>query len=97
MSPRRAARADQALDEAAIADARARVGAVLVDSHRFGQVWIALDPCLVPDLHAEEQARGVPRPVLLVEDVARLRGKPERAVRAVLQAAAVFPGVRVVQ
>ncbi len=93
----RAAFVDRSLEEAAITEARAQLGAVLVKTRRFGHVWIAVDPCLAPNLQGEEQAREIPRPVLLVEDVVRLRGKQEKAIRAVLQAAAVFPGARVVQ
>ena len=43
-------------------------------------------------------ARDLPsndRPVLLPEDVAALKGKPEAAVRAVLEILSCFPGSRI--
>ena len=87
----------EGLDDAAIAESRGRLGAALLRSPRFGEVWVALDPCMRPTLAAEEARRPSPRPVLLAEDVVRLRGKPEEVVRAALETASVFPGVRVIQ
>jgi hypothetical protein len=87
---------DPALDEEPLAETRERLGAVLIRSPRFGAVWMVLDPCAAPELEAEEQAREEPRPVLLAEDVARLRGKPDAAVRAALERLRAFPGARVV-
>lgn len=84
------------VESAPITETRERLGAVLVRSPHFGEVWVVLDPCEAPELEAEEQAREEPRPVLHVEDVARLRGKPEAAVRAALETLRAFPGARVV-
>jgi hypothetical protein len=90
--------ADDGLGTTSIPETREQPGAVLIRSARFGrEVWIALDPCMVPELQAEEAERPEPRPVLTPEDVARLRGKPEGAIRAVLNALAVFPGSRLMQ
>ncbi len=83
--------------EAPILDAEEQLGAVLLRSPRYGEVWVALDPCIASELQAEEQARETPRPVLLVEDVARLRGQSPEAVQAVLRVAAAFPEARVIQ
>ena len=87
---------DHDLEAAPIVAARERVGAVLICSRSFGEVWLALDTCMVPELAAEEAAREAPRPVLLVEDVLRLRGKSEPAIRAAFEVARVFPASRVI-
>ena len=74
------------------------IAAVLIRSRRFGcEVWIALVPGMADEIRVEEQRRPDPRPVLTVEDTARLRGKPEAAVRALLEVAGAFPGSRVIQ
>jgi len=73
-----------------------RLGAVLIDSPRFGEVWIALDPCMVDELVAEEDANEEPRPVLLAEDVAQLRGKSQAEIASSLEVLRRFPGARVV-
>ena len=75
---------------------RERLGAVLIDSPRFGEVWIALDPCMAAELVAEEDASEEPRPVLLAEDVARLRGKSQAEIASSLEVLRRFPGARVV-
>ena len=80
-----------------ILDPEEKIGAVLLRSPRYGEVWLALDACAVPELRVAEQARETPRPVLLAEDVARLRGRSPEAVQAVLRVAAAFPGARVIQ
>jgi hypothetical protein len=86
-----------ALEESPATQTRERLGAALIRSPRFGEVWVVLDPCALPELEAEETARPEPRPILLAEDVARLRGKSETAIRAALEVARAFPGSRVVQ
>jgi len=79
-----------------IPDARERVGAVLIRSRRFGELWLVLADRQLEELEAEEARRPDPRPILHVEDVARLRGMPEAAIRAALEAARVWPGARLV-
>ena len=79
-----------------IVEARHELGAVLIRSNRLdGELWVALDPGMAAELRAEEQARETPRPVLLPEDVAALRGKPEAMIRATLNVLAVFPGAQI--
>ncbi len=85
------------LEGSAIPEVREQIGAALIRSDRFGEVWVALTEAMAVEIRTDQQTSETPRPVLLAEDVARLRGKPETAVRAVLLAAAVFPGARVVQ
>ena len=75
---------------------RERLGAVLILSPRFGEVWIALDPCVAPELVAEEAASADPRPVLLASDLPRLRGLPDDVIRASLEALRAFPAAQVV-
>ena len=75
---------------------RQPIGAVLIESRRFGcEVWLAMDPGMAEELASEEARRDAPRPVLRPADIAALRGKPEAAIRAVLEVAKVFPGARV--
>jgi|GEM_PF-2956050 len=76
---------------------RDRLAAVLVASPRFGKVWIALDANAARELSAEESGLAAPRPVLLPEDVTRLRGKSDAAIRAALEVCRAFPGSRLVQ
>jgi hypothetical protein len=83
-------------DDGVVTGFRERLGAVLVRS-RFGEVWLALDPCMLGSLAAEESARPDPRAVLRVEDALRLRGKPDAAIRGALEVARAFPGVQVLQ
>jgi hypothetical protein len=80
-----------------IAEIREQVGAVLIRSPKFGEVWLALDSGMAAELRAQEGCRSAPRPVLLAEDIAGPAGKPEGAVRAALDVTAVFPGARVLQ
>jgi hypothetical protein len=85
------------LTDAPVVAAREQLGAVLVRSPRFGEVWVVLEPSMAPELAAEEAGRVEPRPVLLAEDVAHLRGKSDQMVRAALAVLAVFPGARLIQ
>jgi len=71
------------------------VGAVLVRSPRYGEVWLALGQNAAEELAAEETARKTRRPVLLAEDVARLAGKSEAVITAALEVARTFPGARI--
>ena len=52
---------------------------------------------MAAELRAEEAQRSEPRPVLLPDDIANLRGKSEAAIKAALQVAGVFPGAKVIQ
>jgi hypothetical protein len=78
------------LDAAPAICAREQVGAVLLKT-QFGEVWVVLEGRLLAELRAEEQERPDPRPVLRADQVLRLRGKSEAAIRAVLDTLAVFP------
>lgn len=73
---------------------RERLGAVLIRSPRFGEVCLALDPCMPPELVAEEDANEDPRPVLLPEDLVRLRGRSPRTIATSLEVLRRFPGAR---
>jgi hypothetical protein len=84
------------LEEGETKETRERLGAVLIDSPRFGEVWIALDPCMVAELVAEEDASEDPRPVMLPEDMLRLRGRSPRAIATALEVLRRYPGARVV-
>ena len=87
------------LEEAPIIEARQEqeLGAVLIRSPRYGEVWLALSEGMAAELRAEEGAREAPRPVLTSTDITALRGKSEAAVRVALEIARIFPGARVVQ
>jgi len=76
---------------------RQQIGAVLIASPRFGEVWLCLDPCLAGQLRAEESQQPSPRPVLTVEELTHLRGKPPALVEAMLNTFAAFPGAAVLQ
>ena len=78
-------------------EVRQQIGAVLIDSPRFGQVWLALDSCMADQLRAEEPERTDPRPVLTAADLAHLEGKPPAMVEAMLNTLTAFPDSRVVQ
>ncbi len=84
-------------DAEPILEIRQEPGAVVIESPRFGPVWIVLDARLLDELRAEEAERSEPRPVLTSADIAALRGKSETAVRASLEVARVFPCARVLQ
>jgi hypothetical protein len=75
---------------------REQIGAVLLRT-RFGEIWVVLESSMVAELVAEEAGRADPRPVLLAEDVARLRRKSEEMIRAALAVLATFPSVRLIQ
>jgi hypothetical protein len=80
-----------------ILDVRERVGAVLIHYRHFGELWLLLADRQLAELAAEEARRPEPRAILFVEDIVRLRGKPEGAVRAALEVARAFPGARLLQ
>ena len=70
--------------------------AVLVDSPRYGEVWVvATDAEVAAAIRLEEKHRDQPRPVLMASDVSRLQGKSPEAITAVLNVVTVFPGARV--
>jgi hypothetical protein len=79
------------LQSAVITESREQIGAVLLRSPRYGEVWVVLEGSLLGELRAEEQERPDPRPVRTTDQVLRLRGKSEAATRAVLNTLAVFP------
>ena len=83
------------LTDGPVLEGRHRLGAVRLNS-RFGELWISLDPSMTDELRAEESRRPEPRPVLMPEDIAALRGKSDAAIRAVLNVMATFPGSEVV-
>jgi hypothetical protein len=85
------------LADAPLIEVREQLGAVLIRSPRFGEVWVVLEPSMAPELAAEEAGRAEPRPVLLAEDVARLRLKSAEMIRAALTVLATFPGARLIQ
>ena len=70
-------------------------GAVLIQSPRFGPLWIALTSGMADELRGEEAQRSEPRPVLELADVAALRGKSEAATKATLEVFRVFGEARV--
>ncbi len=76
---------------------REEIAAARVQSPAFEEIRVALDPSGLARLREEEQAQKRPRPVLTLEDVARLREKSPEAIQAVLRVAAVFPGARLIQ
>ena len=59
--------------------------AVLIQSQKFGQVWVVPDHLLVHEIRAEEALRPEPRPVLL--------GSRRALIRAKLNVLAVLPGI----
>ena len=73
------------------------LGAVLIRSRRFGELWIALTDGIAAELRSEESERPAPRPVLLPADVTRLMNKPTATIEAVLNTMAVFPGSGLIQ
>lgn len=83
------------LESAPAIEVRQQIGAVLIDSPRFGQVWLALDPCMAGQLQGEESQRTDPRPVLTTENLGHLEGKPPAMIEAVLNTITVFPDARV--
>ena len=91
--------AARALAEAPVIETRQdqEPGAVLIRSTKYGEVWLALTEGMAAEIRSEEAQRSEPRPVLLTDDIAKLRGKSKAAVRAALELARVFPGTRVIQ
>ena len=89
----------EALAEAPVIETRQEQepGAVLIESPKFGPVWVVLDACLLDEIRSEEQAREDPRPVLRSADIAKLRGKSEAAARAALRVFQMFSGARLMQ
>jgi hypothetical protein len=90
-------RANEPLESAPALEVRQQIGAVLIDSPRYGQVWVVLSQRLEWQLRAEESERPNPRPVLTTADLARLEGKSPPLVEAILNTLAAFPGARVLQ
>ena len=88
---------DGSLGAASALEVRQQIGAVMIASPRFGQVWLALDPCMEGRLRAGESQRAVPRPVLTAADLAGLEGKPAGVVDAMLDTLAAFPDAAVLQ
>jgi hypothetical protein len=88
--------AENPIVDARLLEARCEIGAVRLHGP-LGELWVCLDPCALPRLVAEEAALEVPRPVLLAEDVARLRGKSDEAIQGALEVIRSFPGGRVLQ
>lgn len=88
---------DSKIAESPALATREQLGAVLIRSRRFGEVWLALTEDMAKELDAEESERAGPWPVLLSADIAALRGKPEAAIRGALEVARIFPGARVLQ
>jgi hypothetical protein len=75
-------------------EVRQQIGAVLIRSPRFGEVWLALDVCMADQLRAEEGQLSEPRPVLNTADLAHLEGKPPAMVEAMLNTLTAFPDSR---
>lgn len=71
--------------------------AFLVDSPRYGEVWVATDAGVAAAIRVEEQRRDRPRPVVMLDDMARLRGKSPTAIQSALNVFAAFPGAEVIQ
>ena len=71
------------------------LGAVLINSPRFGEVWVAFTTEMAKELQDDEGRREAPRPVLTPHDIERLQGRSPEAIRAFLTVAAVFPGAEI--
>ncbi len=71
--------------------------AFLVDSPRYGEVWVATDVGVAAAIRVEEQRRDQPRPVVMLDDMVRLQGKSPEAIQSALNVFAVFPGAKVIQ
>ena len=82
---------------------REQLGAVLLRSPDHGEVWVVLADAerVRADLVAEERQRETrgaePRPVLLLAEVARMRGMDRDLIRALLNVRVAFAGAEVVQ
>ena len=66
-----------------ILETRIKLGAVLLRSQDFGDVWLALDPETEAEIQIEEAARERPVPVLRAVDVVHLKGKSPAAIRSI--------------
>ena len=84
-------------DAEPILETRLETAAVLIQSPRFGPVWVGLDAHQSDEIRAEEQAREDPRPVLTPADIAALHGKNETAIKAALEVFRVFGSAKVLQ
>ena len=71
--------------------------AFLVGSPRYGEVWVATDAGVAAAIRVEEQHRDQPRPVVMLDDMARLQGKSPEAIQSALNVFAVFPGAKVLR
>jgi len=69
----------------------------LIEAHRFGEVWLLLEPSTAAELASEESSRPELRPVLLAEAVPRLRGRSEEMPCATLEVLVTFPTPRMIQ
>jgi hypothetical protein len=78
-----------------IAEATDPPGAVLINSPRFGEVWLALTPEWAKALRDDEDWQVEPRPVLTPDDIERLQGRSPEAIRAFLTVAAAIPGAEI--
>ena len=84
-------------DAEPILETRSELGAVLIRSPRYGEVWVALEVDMAASLRAEEAARQTPRPVLTPADIAALAGKSEAAIETALEVFRVFGEAKVLQ
>ena len=57
---------------------------------------IATDTGVAAAIRVEEQHRNQPRPVVMFDDMDRLQGKSEKAIRGALEVIRAFPGARVI-
>ena len=71
--------------------------AFLVDSPRYREVWVATDAEVAAAIRVEEQRRDQPRPVVMLDDMAHLESKSEKAIQSALNVFTVFPGAKVLQ
>ena len=84
------------LTESEILETRTGLAAVRIKSRLLGcELWLAHDARTAAELR-DEMAPEKALPILLFEDVPRLRGKSPAALRALLEVASVFPGSRFV-
>ena len=74
-----------------------QIGAVLVRSHEYGDVWLARNDEVAAEriAHLENTAQLIP--VITFDEAVLLRGKSERMLRALLTAMAALPGSRLLQ
>jgi hypothetical protein len=84
-------------DDGSLVDSAEQIGAVLLRSRRFGDVWLARDDRVADELVAELAATGQATPVLTYAEAPLLRGKSDRMLRALLTAKSALPGSRLLQ